>query len=329
MLVFRTTAIYNTSSKNLTVDEEYSMIDFTSRQLRAFLLVAHHCSFSRAAGALFITPSGVSVLIRELEIQLGARLFDRTSRHVALTSRGAELLAVAQRNLQELDGAMSRIGRPATKTGVSLSLGAPPLLMATVIATAIQEYRSQRPELRFQLFDGDTTSVMHQVESGALDMGLGLFFKHLPGIRRIPLFRFSLMVIRADSGEQPRRATTTWSALKGEKLVSLQPSLPLQQFVDRHLRQAGVVPQPSLVVNYLNTQIAMVEAGEGVAIIPSYGLPACRSRKLVMSRLTNPTVPVAFSQILRGGRKLPPVAEEFTSFVQNYIASWAGRSGVL
>ncbi len=305
------------------------MIDFTSRQLRAFLLVAQHRSFSRAAGALFITPSGLSVLIRELETQLGARLFDRTTRHVALTTLGTELLAVVQRNLQELDSAMSRIGRPATETGVSLSLGTPPLLMASVLAKAIQEFRSHRPELRFQLFDGDTASVMHKVESGALDMGLGVFFKHLPGIRRIPLFRFSLMVIRADNGHQSRRATTTWSALKGEKLISLQPSLPMQQFVDRHLRQAGVVRQPSLVLNYLNTQIAMVEAGEGVAIIPSYGLPACRSRKLVMSRLINPVVPLDFSQIRRGGRKLPPVAEDFTSFLQSYIASWAGRSGIL
>jgi LysR family transcriptional regulator, carnitine catabolism transcriptional activator len=305
------------------------MIDFTSRQLRAFLLVAQHRSFSRAAGALFITPSGLSVLIRELEIQLGVRLFDRTTRHVALTALGAELLAVAQRNLRELDSAMSRIGRPATEPRVSLSLGAPPLLTASVLAKAIEEFRSHRPELRFQLFDGDTLSVMQKVESGALDMGLGVFFKHLPGIRRIPLFRFSLMVIRADNGDQFRRATTTWSALKGEKLVSLQPSLPMQQFVDKHLRQAGVVQQPSLVLNYLNTQIAMVEAGEGVAIIPSYGLPACQSRKLVMSRLINPVAPLDLSQIRRGGRKLPRVAEDFAAFLQSYIAGWAGRSGVL
>ena len=95
---------------------EYSIIDFTSRQLRAFLLVAQHRSFSRAAGALFITPSGLSLLIRELETQLGVRLFERTTRHVALTAFGTELLTVAQRNLQELDGVMSRIGQSASET---------------------------------------------------------------------------------------------------------------------------------------------------------------------------------------------------------------------
>jgi len=304
------------------------MIDFTSRQLRAFLLVAQHRSFSRAAGALFITPSGLSVLIRELETQLGVRLFDRTTRHVALTASGTELLAAAQRNLQELDGVMSRLGRSASETGISLSVGTPPLLMASVLAPAIKEFRSHRPELRFQLFDSDTASVMQKVQSGALDMGMGVFFKHLPGVRRVPLFRFSLMVIRPDNGQQSRRATSTWSALKGEKLISLPPSIPLQQLVDRHFAKAGIACQPYLTVNYLNTQIAMVEAGEGVAIIPSYGLPACRSRKLAMSRLVNPVVPLDFSQIRLGGRKLPE-AEEFTSFLQSYIASWAGRSGIL
>lgn len=303
------------------------MIDFTSRQLRAFLLVAQHRSFSRAAGALFITPSGVSILIRELEAQLGVRLFDRTTRHVALTACGNELLAVAQRNLQELDGALSRIG--ATETGPSLSLGATPLVAASVLPQAIKEFRSHRPGLRVQLFDGDTATTTQKVESGTLDMGLGVFFKHLPGIRRLPLFRFSLMVIRADNSHASRRVATTWSALRGEKLISLPPSLPFQQLVDKHLAQAGVVQQPSLVLNHLNTLIAMVEAGEGAAIIPSYGLPACRNRRVVMSRLINPVVHLDFCQIRHGGRKLPPVAEEFTSFLQSYIARWAGRSGIL
>jgi DNA-binding transcriptional LysR family regulator len=305
------------------------MIDFTSRQLRAFLLVAQHRSFSRAAGALFITPSGLSLLIRELENQLGVRLFDRTTRHVALTTSGTELLAVAQRSLQELDGAISHVGRSASESGVSLSIGTPPLLMANVIAPAIKEFRAHRPHLRFQLFDSDSGTVMQKVQSGALDMGVGVFLKHLPGVRRVPLFRFSLVVIRADSGQQAPRATTAWSALEGAKFVSLPPSIPLQQLVDKHLAKAGVAFQPYLTVNYLNTQIAMVEAGEGVAVVPSYGPLACRDRSITMSRLVNPVVHLDSYQIRHAGRKLPPVAEEFTSFLQSYIASWAGRSGIL
>ena len=90
------------------------MMNFTSRQFQAFSLVAQHRNF-RAAEALFITPSGLSVLIRELESQLGFRLFDRTTRHVVLTAYGQELLPIAQKSLADADGAVSRIGRTATE----------------------------------------------------------------------------------------------------------------------------------------------------------------------------------------------------------------------
>lgn len=305
------------------------MKDFTSRQLRAFLLVAHHRSFSRAAGALFITPSGLSVLIRELEAQLGVRLFDRTTRHVALTASGAELLTVAQRNLQEMDSAMSRLRRSRSEATASISIGAPPLLMASILAPAIKEFRFHRPEFRFELFDGTTSVIMQRVESGELDMGLGVFFKHLAGVRRTPLFRFSLALIRADKDPAFRPATSAWSALKGERLISLPSSNPMQQFIDKHLSRAGVRGQPALVVNYLNTQIAMVEVGEGTAIIPSYGQLACRDRRVVMSRLINPVAHVDACQVRRAGSKLPAIAEEFTSFLQSHFAGWAGRSGIL
>jgi DNA-binding transcriptional LysR family regulator len=160
-------------------------------------------------------------------------------------------------------------------------------------------------------------------------MGLGVFFKHLAGVRRTPLFRFSLALIRADKDPAFRPATTAWSALKGEQLIALLPSTPMQQFIDKYLCRAGVVGPPALVVNYLNTQIAMVEAGEGMAIIPSYGQLACRDRRVVMSRLSNPAAHVDVCQVRRAGRKLPPTAEEFTSFLQSHCAGWAGRSGIL
>ena len=303
------------------------MIDFTSRQLRAFLLVAQHSSFSRAAGALFVTPSGLSVLIREFENQLGTRLFDRTTRQVALTHAGTELLAVARESLRELDRTMSRIGR--SEATVSLSIGAPPLVAATVLAQAIKDFRVHRPDLRFRLLDTDSATTLQKVESGTLDMGVGVFFKHLPGIRRTLLFRFPLVVIRGSTAQVSLRGTTSWSALKGEKLISLPASLPYQRFVDKNLAKAGVKYQPSLEVNYLNTQIAMVEAGEGMAIIPSYGLLACRERGIVKSRLVNPVVEVDFLQIRQGGKKLPSIADEFTCFLKNHMASWAGHSGLL
>lgn len=303
-------------------------MEVSTRQLRAFRLAAQHHNFARAAEALFITPSGLSVLIKELESRVGFRLFDRTTRHVELTPHGRELLAVIQRSLEELDAAIANIGRSAKRNQQSISLGTTPLVAANILPPAMREFRKQRPDVRIQLFDADLPTLIQMIEAGKLDMSLGIF-KAMPDVRREPFFRFSLMVARAAKDDiQPRR-TTTWSALDGETLISLSPGHPHQQLIDKHLAQAGVKVNIGSVVNLLDTQIALVEAEGGIAIIPSFGMPACRNRKVVMNQLINPVVRFDFHIISRRGRELPPGADEFTSFLKSYIATWAGRAGVL
>jgi LysR family carnitine catabolism transcriptional activator len=305
------------------------MINFTAKQLRAFQLVARHRSFSRAAGALFITPPGLSILIRQLEAQLGTRLFDRTTRQVALTASGIKLLAVVQRALREVEDAVSEVGRSEAAKHASFSIAAPPLLAQRMLGPAIKEFRSIRPDFRFQLFDGDSTAIMQKVEAGELDMGLGVFFKHMPGVRRLPLFRFFLTVIQSGEGPEPPPATIRWTALKGKKLIALPASLPLQDLINKNLARSGVEQPPTLIVNYLTTQIGMVEAGEGAAIIPSYWNIDRSNHGLRMSRLVNPVAHLDFCQIRRSGRKLPEVAEEFTAFLRHYISARAGKAGIL
>jgi DNA-binding transcriptional LysR family regulator len=162
-------------------------MDFSSRQLRAFQLVAQHHSFTRAAEALFITTSGLSVLIRELENQLGFRLFDRTTRQVVTTAHGNELLAATQPHLEAVDAAMSRIGKTGKGSGHWLSVGTTPLVAANVLPQPMREFRSQRPDLRIRLFDADLATILKKVEAGKLDIGLGIF-KSVPGLRRTPFF---------------------------------------------------------------------------------------------------------------------------------------------
>lgn len=303
-------------------------MEVSTRQLRAFRLVAHHRNFTRAAEALFISPSGLSVLIRELEARVGFRLFDRTTRHVELTPHGGELLAVIQRSLEELDAAIANIGRSARRSHQSISLGTTPLVAANILPPAMREFRKQRPDVRIQLFDADLPTLAKMVESGKLDMSLGIF-KAMAGVRREPFFRFSLMLARAPREGVPPRATATWSALDGETLISLSAGHPHQELIDRQVAKAGVRVRTGSVVNLLDTQIALAEAEEGVAIIPSFGMPACRNRRVVVSQLTKPVVRFDFHLISNRAKELPPRAAEFVSYLKSYIATWVGRAGVL
>ena len=303
-------------------------MEFTSRQLRAFHFVAQHQSFARAAEKLFLTPSGVSVLIRELERQLEFRLFDRTTRQVELTAYGSNLLAVTQPSLRALDAAMSSIEEAAKGRARSISVGTTPWLAANVLPPAIKAFRERRPDRRIRLFDGSLSTVARRVAAGKLELGLGLF-ERMPGVRRAPFFRFSLMVIRPDKNAAVKRISTRWTALNGQTLISLTSNYDHQQLIDKQLEKSGVVWNRGQTVNLLETQIGLVEADEGIAIIPSFGLPACRNRKVTMSELVDPIVTLEFYEISHRGRKLPEEAREFSAFLKRYIARWAGEAGIL
>ena len=86
-------------------------MNITSRQLTAFVLIARHESFSRAAEQMYITQSGISLIVRDLEYQLGFRLFDRTTRSVKVSELGSRFLPIATRCLSELEGAAENIRR--------------------------------------------------------------------------------------------------------------------------------------------------------------------------------------------------------------------------
>ena len=302
------------------------MIEFSSRQLRAFLLVAQHQNFTRAAEALFITPSGLSLLIREFENQLGFRLFDRTTRHVSLTTAGADLLAAARHGLEGLDSAMSRIGERVRESSQTLSMGAGHMVAANILPLAVKEFLTGRPDLSVEVSDDDLITIIERVGAGSLDIGVGSFPSAV-GIRRTLFFRFALMVIRTDSDTAPHRASTTWSALKGERLI-VPAQQPVRSTIEQHLAQAGVSFRPAMLLNRLDTIVAMVEAGHGTGIVPSFALPACQRRRVRTSRLINPTTPVDFYQIRSRSRRLSGAAQEFTTFLQAYIARWAGRAGL-
>lgn len=76
----------------------------------------------------------------------------------------------------------------------------------------------------------------------------------------------------------------------------------------------------------LETQIALVEGNEGIGVIHSFGMLACRNRKVTMNELIDPVVDLNFYQITNRGSRLSEEAKQFSEFLQMYIASWAGTS---
>lgn len=293
-------------------------MDFSSRQLRAFHLVAHHRNFTRAAEAMFITPSGLSVLIRELERQLGFRIFNRTTRQVSLTGQGSELLAVTGPALSALEESISRIEQAVKTKNRRISVGTTPWFAAHVLPPAIKEFRDRKPDLEVQLFDGNLRAIIRRIEANRLDFAVGIFDR-MPGIKRVPFFRFSLMLARQDDGRPVRHSTSHWSELRDETLISLTKDYQHEQLIQKQLKRTGIACKRGQTVNLLDTQIGLVEAGLGIAVIPSFGVLASRDRKVRISEL-DPVVTLEFQEISNRGRKLAAEAVEFAAFLKAYIA---------
>jgi LysR family transcriptional regulator, carnitine catabolism transcriptional activator len=213
-----------------------------------------------------------------LERQLGFRLFDRTTRQVGLTAQGTDLLAVTQPSLRTLDAAMLRIEQAITGRNKHISIGTTPLIAANVLPKATRQFREHRPDRQVRLFDGGLGGILRRVHSGKLDFGLGIF-KRVSGVRHVPFFRFSLMVIRPNKGgEAPNGPATRWSALNGQTLISLTGNYPHQQLIDRQLRNMGMVCRQGQTVNLLDTQFGLrsgylMEAWAGSCAVQAHLLP--------------------------------------------------------
>jgi DNA-binding transcriptional LysR family regulator len=298
-------------------------MNITSRQLKAFVLTARYQSFSRAAEQLFITQSGMSVLVRELESQLGFRLFERTTRKVALTESGSKLLPIADRSLLELEAAAANIGRSASAANGSLSVGAGPFTAAELLPQAIAAYALRDPLLHVRLVDADGTRLVAMVQSGEIDVAVSAGLHDAPGAERTLLARFRLTLIRAANPPAHLPREVRWSDVAAQRLVGLPHDYPIQKLVDEQLTRVGRHAPPDVICNYLETQIAMVEVGAGVAVVPIFAAPACAKRRITMHPIVGPVVTSDFYWMASRARKLSSAAQGFNAFLKTYFSDLA------
>src|SRR3979490_1267691 len=126
-------------------------------KLTAFVAVAEHTSFTRAATQLGISNPSLSHAIRSLEDQLGVRLLNRTTRNVALTEAGAELLAHLNPALERFEKALDVVNGFRAKLGGTLRVAVHPVAAGTIVPSLIARARlarfsAQNPDSRLEIY---------------------------------------------------------------------------------------------------------------------------------------------------------------------------------
>lgn len=330
-------------------------MNLSQRQIRAFLAIARLQSFTRAAEQLHITQAGLSSMLRDIEAQLDCRLFDRTTRAVSLTVQGRAFVPVATRVLAELDGAAAALGRLSASRQQTLSVGATPLVASCLLPAACAAFARTHPGVTVEVHDLDRAQVQERVQEAQIDVGYGVFLQAASGIRRQPLLKTDLVLVSgkaampatsaksaasAVAAKAVKTAKTTktastgkagaaraprgvaWRDLEGVALVCLPIDNPIQQLVDSHLTAIGRGNEPRRAFNHLHTVLAMVEAGAGSAILPSFVAAAASRYALHLLPLVAPLVSLEFFEITKKGGEVMPATEAFSQCV---VAAMAPR----
>ncbi|WP_066634132.1 LysR family transcriptional regulator [Bordetella sp. H567] len=286
-------------------------MNFSLRQLNAFIAVARNASFTKAAEQFHITQAGLSAMVRELEEQLNCRLFERTTRVVRLTPAGARLLPVVERTVGELGAAAADVASLERPQRNRARIGVTPLIACSVIPDVLKRLQRIVPEADFEVSDLDRALIQGQVERGELDAGFGAFFNRVSGIRRRALFQWH-PVLAVAPGSRRTTSPTAWTDVAIDNLISLPRDNPIQQLVDRRLHITPADAPKGRTVTHLETAMAMVEAGLGQAIVPSFAAVA-RSRWRVRFVTMEPVLALNYYCITPAGRPVPPLVEHFAA----------------
>lgn len=240
------------------------------RHLRCFVAVAEELHFGRAAERLHLSQPPVSLAIKELEQELGVRLFERTSRRIAMTRAGEDALRDARAVLTAADTMRKRAKEAAQGLMGSLSLGFISLPAYSFLPTMLRAFTEDYPRVRVSLQEGTTDQILHDVESGALDIGLVFRTSDLPAALSARLVQVEpLIVALPDSHPLAGSSRVALEKLSQERFLGFerhQGPMMFDAIVATCMRH-GFSPK-LFPARQMHTIVSLVSGGIGVALVP-------------------------------------------------------------
>jgi DNA-binding transcriptional LysR family regulator len=296
------------------------------RQLRAFLAVAKHGSFSRAAAEVAVSQSAVSFSVQQLESELGLRLLDRTTRQVKLTAVGETLAASGTRLLAELDTVLRDLKDTGERRRGKVVLACVPSVARGLMPACVAYCKKKWPEISFSIEDIAAKDVIARVMRGDVEFGLSggaleASELHVEDLTQDP---FVLACRRDDVLAKSK--TIPWSKLSGRHLVMLNNTSGSRPQILETLTKIGVQARIALELAQPSSVLAMVEAGLGVAVIPTLVAPIAADPELTTRKLVKPSVSRTIFLVRRRDRSLSPAASAVWSALLTLFAAPENRS---
>jgi DNA-binding transcriptional LysR family regulator len=275
-------------------------------QLKTFVTVVEHASFSDAARSMGLSQPAVTMQVQALEADLGVTLLDRRYRKVEITESGRTLLPYARKVLAELDGARTALDQLSETVTGRLLFAASTTPGQYVLPRLLGGFLKQFPEVGVSLRVFDTAEVIEKVESGEAQLGMTGAEVHGARVEYESLGHDDLVMICAPDHALLKKEEVRFTDLVDEPFIVRESGSGTRMVFEDAIRRGGVDPAELRVVMELGTNEAIVSAVEGgmgvgvvslwvadkalqlgtVARVPEGSFPLKRPLFLVMPRTT-------------------------------------------
>lgn len=283
------------------------------QQMRYVVEVAETTSFTRAAERCHVVQSALSHQIARLERELGAKLFERTSRRVRLTPAGAAFLPAARQSLEAAERAVAEVAAAVGEIRGRLAVGLIPTVAAVDIPAALRDFRRRYPAVRISLRVGASDDLVEEVKQGAIEVAfLGLPTTARPGgVATHELARDRLVAVVAPDHPLAGEPAVTLRRLSAEVFVDLPAGTAGRSQSDLAFSAAGLSRDVAFEVTTADYIARLVAPGLAVAMLPSAFVPQLTG----VTTIEVTDAPARVEHVIWSRAHLTPAAKAFLAIL--------------
>lgn len=297
-----------------------------TRQLRAFVTLAHRGSFTVAARELGLSQSAVSHSMKALESDLGCRLFDRLSKKVLLTQAGEQLLAHADRILREMTVARESIAQLGKWGRARLRIGASTTACQFILPEVLRQFRKEYPQATISIEPGDTPQAIELLRSGSIDVAISLEPRHDNELEFASLFTDELNFLVCPSHPWAQTGRVDRDTISRQAYVLYAKGSYTYRLVEEYFREEGIALSHVMQLGSIEAIKEMVKLGLGVTILaPWVARSEIHAATLVCLALGRRKLKRTWGILYARERRLSMAEEVFLKLCRETAARLAGQ----
>jgi LysR family transcriptional regulator, low CO2-responsive transcriptional regulator len=303
-------------------------ITIDSQHLRVFVTLARTLNMGRAAEELSLTPSGVSHCLKALESDLGARLFDRSSRRVALSEAGSEFLNEAEEILSRMKAMRSKVRTLGDWRQGQLRIGANATACQYILGPTLREFRESFPDYGIKIEQCSSKQAVSFLGDERLDLAVFTEPAGYAGMEFIALAEDDLQFFVNPLHPWAAKRKALREEIPQRKLIVPERTGDTYALIEAYFRDEGIAIQPIIEIANEDAIKQFVRLDLGVGVLPRWvGADEVSQGSLVALPLGRRQLKRRWG-ILHAKAHKPSFAENlFTNICRNVLRELVAKTG--